>query len=636
MITTAGFRDALEIGREGRYDIYDLFLERPAPLVERRRREVPERVDASGAVLTPLDEEAVRQACAFFRAEGIEAVAIVFLHGYLNSAHEQRARDLVRQQLPDVAVAVSHQVAPEFREYERTSTTVANAYFQPLAARYLKGLGEGLGASGVRAPLHIMLSNGGSCSVDTAAEFPVRLVESGPCGGALAAAYWGKIAGRREVLAFDMGGTTAKAILTAGGDFALSSESEVARVYRFKKGSGLPLLVPVMDMIEIGAGGGSIARLNDMGLPVVGPESAGADPGPACYGRGGTQPPVTDADLVLGLLNADYFLGGSMVLDLEAAQRAVASLGAALNMSPERAAWGIHQLVDENMANAVRVHAAERGLDIRSHTLVATGGAGPVHACGLAQRLGLDAVIVPPAAGVGSAFGLMLAPILFDFVRTYVVRLEDLDIDELGNLLRVLEAEGRGIVEAAGVAAADIEVRRSADMRYVGQGFEIRVELPDVPFDERMASRIEEAFEAEYQRLYGRLCAGVPIESVHWRVAVSGPRPRPGRVEIRRDRSAGKASRRGRVHRRYERDQLEIRRDRSAGKARALKGRRRVVFAAGEGSLDVPVYDRYLLEEGFSIEGPAIIEEAESTTVVRPDWQCRVGENGELLLARPG
>ena len=308
LITTAGFRDALEIGREGRYDIYDLFLERPAPLVERRRRrEVPERVDASGAVLTPLDEEAVRQACAFFRAEGVEAVAIVFLHGYLNSAHEQRAQALVRRQLPDVAVAVSHQVAPEFREYERTSTTVANAYVQPLAARYLKGLEEGLGASGVRAPLHIMLSNGGSCSVDTAAEFPVRLVESGPCGGALAAAYWGKIAGRREVLAFDMGGTTAKAILTAGGDFSLASESEVARVYRFKKGSGLPLLVPVMDMIEIGAGGGSIARLSDMGLPVVGPESAGADPGPACYGRGGTRPTVTDADLVLGLLNADYF-----------------------------------------------------------------------------------------------------------------------------------------------------------------------------------------------------------------------------------------------------------------------------------------------------------------------------------------
>ena len=611
LITTAGFRDALEIGREGRYDIYDLFLERPTPLVERRRRrEVPERVDASGAVLTPLDEEAVRQACAFFRAEEVEAVAIVFLHGYLNSAHEQRARDLVRQQLPDVAVAVSHQVAPEFREYERTSTTVANAYVQPLAARYLKGLEEGLGASGVRAPLHIMLSNGGSCSVDTAAEFPVRLVESGPCGGALAAAYWGKIAGRREVLAFDMGGTTAKAILTAGGDFALASESEVARVYRFKKGSGLPLLVPVMDMIEIGAGGGSIARLSDMGLPVVGPESAGADPGPACYGRGGTQPTVTDADLVLGLLNADYFLGGGMVLEPEAAQRAVAGLGAALDMSTERAAWGIHQLVDENMANAVRVHAAERGLDIRSHTLVATGGAGPVHACGLAQRLGLDAIIVPPAAGVGSAFGLMLAPILFDFVRTYVVRLEDLDIDELGNLLRALEAEGRGIVEAAGVTAADVEVRRSADMRYVGQGFEIRVELPDSPFDERMTSRIEEAFEAEYQRLYGRLCVGVPIESVHWRVAVSGPRPRPGRVEIRRDRFAGKAG--------------------------ALKGRRGVVFAAGEGALDVPVYDRYLLEEGFSIEGPAIIEEAESTTVVRPDWQCCVGENGELLLARSG
>ena len=609
LITTAGFRDALEIGREGRYDIYDLFLERPAPLAERRlRREVAERVDASGAVLTPLDEGAVERACAFLKAAAVEAVAIVFLHGYLNPAHEQRALELVRRHLPEAAVSVSHRVAPEFREYERTSTTVANAYVQPLAARYLNRLAAGLQASGVQAPLHIMLSNGGSCSVDTAAEFPVRLVESGPCGGALAAAYWGEIAGAQEILAFDMGGTTAKAILTGDGGFSLASESEVARVYRFKKGSGLPLLVPVMDMIEIGAGGGSIAHLSDMGLPVVGPQSAGAEPGPACYGRGGTQPTVTDADLVLGLLNADYFLGGSMALDLDAARRAVAALGAALHMDPERAAWGIQQLVDENMANAVRVHAAERGIDIRSRTLVATGGAGPAHACGLAQRLGLDTVLVPPAAGVGSAFGLMLAPISFDFVRTYVVHLDDLDIARLGQLLHALEADGRRIVEDAGVAAADIQVRRSADMRYVGQGFEVRVDLPEAPFDRRMKGRIAAAFNLEYEGLYGRLCAGVAVESVHWRVRVTGPRPQPGRVQIRPAPGAGRSG--------------------------APAGPRAVVFDADEGPRQVPVYDRYQLQKGFCAEGPVIIEEAESTTVAPPGWRCRLGEDGMLLLER--
>ena len=609
LITTAGFRDALEIGREGRYDIYDLFLERPRPLAQRRlRREVGERLDSKGAVLVDLDEAEVREACAFLAAAGVEAVAVVFLHAYVNPDHERRAEELVRELVPDAAVSVSHRVAPEFREYERTSTTVANAYVQPLAAGYLKELDRGLEVVGVRAPLHIMLSNGGSCSVDTAAEFPVRLVESGPCGGALAAAYWGQLAGEEEVLAFDMGGTTAKAIITSGGHFPLASESEVARVYRFKKGSGLPLLVPVMDMIEIGAGGGSIAHLSDLGLPVVGPESAGADPGPACYGQGGEQPTVTDADLVLGMLNAGYFLGGTMTLDLDAARTAVAALGQRIDMTPEGAAWGIQQLVDENMANAARVHAAERGIDIRSHTLVATGGAGPVHACGLAQRLGLERVIVPPAAGVGSAFGLMLAPISFDFVRTYVRHLDDLEPTLLGELMAELEAEGRQIVAEAGVPEAETQVLRSADMRYAGQGFEIRFDLPEYGFDAAMVDRIQGAFDDEYLRLYGRLCDGVPVESVHWRVTVTGPRPDPGRMRIRRfDEGAA---------------------------AGVEKGTRPVLFDADAEAVAVPVFDRYLLEAGFTREGPLIVEEAESTTVVRPGWSCVIGADGEIRLDR--
>ena len=342
LITTAGFRDALEIGREGRYDIYDLFLKLPEPLVERRLRlEVRERLYARGDVMVPLNEEDVVKACDVLREARVQAVAIVFLHAYVNPDHERRAAEIVRRELPEVAISVSHRVAAELREFERASTTVANAYVQPLVEKYLSRLARGLKALGIAAPLHIMLSNGGSCSVQTAAEFPVRLVESGPCGGALAAAHCGNRAGYQRVLAFDMGGTTAKAILTDKGAFPITTESEVARVYRFKRGSGLPLLVPVLDMIEIGAGGGSIAHASELGLPAVGPQSAGADPGPACYPRGGCAPTVTDADLLLGYLNAEYFLGGQMALDVDRAARAVDEFARSAGLDRMRAAQGI-------------------------------------------------------------------------------------------------------------------------------------------------------------------------------------------------------------------------------------------------------------------------------------------------------
>ncbi|MBT3604588.1 MAG: hydantoinase/oxoprolinase family protein, partial [Candidatus Latescibacteria bacterium] len=479
LITTAGFRDALEIGREGRYDIYDLFLKLPKPLVPRQLRfEVQERLFARGDVMQPLCEEDVSLACDRISKAEVDAVGIVFLHAYVNPVHERLAAEIVRSRLPHVSLSVSHEVAPELREFERTSTTVANAYVQPLVQKYLNRLEDGLQALGLVAPLHVMLSNGGSCAVETACKYPVRLVESGPCGGALAAAHAGKKVGRKKVLAFDMGGTTAKALLGDDGDFPITTESEVAREYRFKRGSGLPLLVPVLDMIEIGAGGGSIAHANAMGLPAVGPESAGSQPGPACYGLGGKNPTVTDADLVLGYLNADYFLGGKMDLNLSESQEALQNLAGVLDLTPIETARGIHELVNENMANAARVHAAERGLDLDGYTLVATGGAGPVHACGVASRLGLHTVIVPPVAGVGSAFGLMLAPIAFDYARSYVTNLDDLDVQRVNTLYAEMENEGQGVLQGAGVAEDEVELNRAADMRYVGQGHEIRVDIP--------------------------------------------------------------------------------------------------------------------------------------------------------------
>ncbi len=607
LITTEGFRDALEIGREGRYDIYDLFLRLPEPLVERRLRlEVPERIKVTGEIVTPLDEEAVRNSCQILKDAGVNAIAICFLHSYVSPDHENRAAGIVREMLPDIALSVSHRVAPEMREYERTSTTVANAYVQPLTGRYLEGLEEGLRSSGLKGPLHIMLSNAGTCSVETARQFPVRLVESGPCGGALAARFWGRIAGEKEVLAFDMGGTTAKAVLSLGGEFPVATESEVARVYRFKRGSGLPLLVPVLDLIEIGAGGGSLARVNELGLPQVGPESAGAVPGPACYGGAMEEPTVTDADLHLGYLNRDFFLGGRMTLDVAAAEAALRRLADKMKIEVLRAAWGIHRLVNENMANAARVHAAERGVDLRIFTMVATGGAGPVHACGVAELLRVERVVVPPAAGVGSAFGLMLAPISFDFSRSYVVRLAELEMERLRKLFCELEEEGRKVVVAAGVAAQEISVTRTADMRYVAQGHEIRVNLPEETFEERSREGLYHAFEREYRRIYGRICPGVPVETVHWRVTVSGPEPTVTKVRT---------------------VQPSIGRE-------AKKGYRPAYFSSDAEPNETAVYDRYALESGFVVSGPAIVEEEEATTIVPPNWRLKVHGSGSLILSR--
>jgi N-methylhydantoinase A/oxoprolinase/acetone carboxylase beta subunit len=423
----------------------------------------------------------------------------------------------------------------------------------------------------------------------------------------LAAAYWGELAGFKAVLGFDMGGTTAKAILSrGGGQFPITTEAEVARVHRFKRGSGLPLLVPVLDMIEIGAGGGSIAHLNQLGLPAVGPQSAGSTPGPAAYNLGGTEPTVTDADLILGYLNPDYFLGGEMQLSLEQAKAAIEPLAQTLDMPVARLAWGIHQLVNENMASAARVHAAERGLDIRAYCLVATGGAGPVHACGVARRLGIRQVVVPPAAGVGSAFGLLLAPISFDFARGYVTRLTDLDLDRLQTLLTEMEAEGRRIVVAAGVAEAEVQITRTADIRYAGQGHDIQVPLPDIAFDAHFADQLQATFEAEYRRVYGRLCAGVPVQAVHWRVNVAGPSQRGAAVQPQQQRPVTTSV--------------------------TTSTLRQAIFEADTTSVVTPVYNRYGLAVGVTFAGPLIIEETESTTVVPPGWQVQVDAVENLVI----
>lgn len=602
LVTTRGFRDALEIGREGRYDIYDLRLELPAPLVERRLRvEVDERLNPDGGVREALSLASVDAACDVLRQAGVEAIGVCLLHAYANDAHERAVADRLSEAMPGVSVTLSSEVAPELREYERTSTTVANAYVQPLVSRYLRTLEAGLGELGISAPLHIMLSNGGTCSVETASRFPVRLVESGPCGGALAAAARGRSAGLDRVLAFDMGGTTAKAVLSDDGDFPVTTESEVARVYRFKKGSGLPLLVPVLDMIEIGAGGGSIAQTNALGLPAVGPESVGSTPGPASYGRGGSLPTVTDADLLLGYLNPDYFLGGEMSLSVDAARSAIDGVAGDFGGDHVRAALGIHQLVNENMANAARVHAAERGIDLRKFSLVATGGAGPVHACGVASRLGVDRVLVPPIAGVGSAYGLLLAPVAFDFARSYVCRLEDLDPGRVGAIIDDMTSAGETVVAEAGVEPAEMTRAFAADIRYVGQGHEIRVRLPEGAVDDGFVERLTAAFEAEYTRLFGRVCAGVPIEAIHWRVTVSGPTAEVDAAP--------------------------------PGPGDATSVTSRPVCFGPEGFVDTPVYRRYGLE-AERIQGPAIIEEAESTGVVAPGWAVDVLADGSLLIVK--
>jgi N-methylhydantoinase A len=601
MVTTRGFRDVLEIGREQRYDLYDLFLEMPAPLAPRARRwELNERVLADGSVDTPIDRDELRRLAREAREAGVEALAVCLLHAYRHPAHELVAREVLGEELPDVPLALSSEVAPELGEYVRTSTTVANAYVLPLIDRYLALLEDRLGRLRIEAPLHVMLSSGGLASVDTARRFPVRLCESGPAAGVLSAGFWGRRVERDPVLAFDMGGTTAKACLIEGGVPLVAREHEMARVYRFAPGSGLPIREPVIDLIEIGAGGGSIARVGVFGLPEVGPDSAGGVPGSACYGHGGTDPTVTDADLLLGYLDPDRFLGGEMVLDVEAARAALGTLAEGLGMSVEDAAVAVHRVVNENMAAAARMHATERGRDLRRCTLVATGGAGPVHAWGVARSLGVRTLVFPPLAGVASALGMLTAARSFDFVRSAPSALAEVDWELARSLIDELVEEGKTLVARAGGAPADMSVSLGADVRHRGQGDTIAVTLGEA-LEENAAGQVEAAFEDVYVAMYGRRPPGVDPELLSWRVRVSSPSP-------------------------------ELAADDGGRGATGARGRRAIWSPDGGGMVDAEVVERASLSPGDVVTGPAVVQEDESTVVIGAGGTGRVHPSGALVV----
>ena len=603
LITTRGFRDVIEIAREHRYDMYDLMLERPVPLAARDLRfEVTERVLADGSVMTPLAEDEVAEIADRLAALGVEAVAVCLLHSYRNAAHEKRIGEILAERAPDIPRALSHEVVPEIREYDRTSTTLANVYVQGIAESYLNRLRGRLDDLGMAGDLYVMQSNGGLCDVVAAARFPIRLVESGPAGGALAAARYGALLGEPDLLSFDMGGTTAKACLIADGEPLITPEFEVDRQYRFKKGSGLPVKVSVIEMIEVGAGGGSIARIDGLGRLTVGPDSAGADPGPVCYGRGGTMPTVTDADLVLGYLDPDFFLGGSMALDRDAAASAILeTIGTPRGIDATEAAWGIHRQVNEVMASAARIHAIERGQSIERFPLFAFGGAGPVHAYRVAEILKSPKAVFPLGAGVMSAVGFLTAPLGFDAVRSLPASLEDADWDAVAAAYEDMRRECDG--QAGGkIDPGTWRERLSADLCYHRQGHEMRVSLPDMPLNADAVPAIRRAFEDAYRAVYGHIMPDVGIDVLSWRLTVEGPKPALGLPEI-----TGKTG-------------------------EPLKGRRQAYMPDADGFVETPVYDRYALQPGIALTGPAIFEERESTVVVGPGAEITVDDSRNLIV----
>ncbi len=615
LLTTRGFRDVLEMGSEQRYDIHDLFLRFPVPLVPRHRRiEVGERLTSQGSVLAPLPDEEVRAGARTLVAEGVRSVAIAFLHSYVNREHEVRAAALVREVAPELAVSMSHAVAPELREYERTSTTVANAYIAPLVGSYLRSLTAQLAAVGIEAPLLLMLSDGGTTTERVAAELPVRILESGPAGGALAAAHQAAELGA-NVLSFDMGGTTAKVCLLRGGQPARTAVLEVARTERFKAGSGLPIRTPAIDLLEVGGGGGSIARVDRLGLLKVGPDSAGAKPGPACYprdGNGELLPTVTDAALVLGYLGADSFLGGRMTLDADAARRAIRErLAEPLGMSLEEAAWGVYSVVSESMASAARIHCIEHGVDPRSCVLFAFGGAGPMHAAHVARILRMPRAVCPAGAGVASAFGFLVAPLSFSESRSLPGLLDGADLARVHRALDEMAAGGRARLRDAGVADADVRIMREADCSLLGQSHELAVPVPDGQLDATALGTLGTSFRAAYRTRYGHPPpAGTPVQVLTWRVTA-----------VQRSRAAAPPS------------------DRPARDAPAAPAAPRTERAAyfpgpsGAGYVTTSVYRRADLPVGAAIAGPAIVEENEATTVVPPGRGAWIDPRGNLVIA---
>ncbi len=609
LVTTAGFGDTLLIRDEHRYDMYDLQIEFPAPPIPRALTfELDERTNARGEIVTEVSAASLAALADQIRAADVEAVAVCFLNSYVNASNEQAVAEHLRRDV-GVPVCISGEVSPQIREYPRMVTTACNAATMPVIGPYLDELQKWLSAEGFGGSVLMMLSNGGVVSADDAARFPIRLVESGPAAGALAGSWFARRHGLDRLLCFDMGGTTAKSCLIQHGEPELTNTFEVARIYRFKKGSGFPVSVPSVDLVEIGAGGGSLARVDDLGLLKVGPESSGADPGPACYGRGGERPAVTDADVLLGLLDPDWFLGGDMSLDASTARLAFAPLASALGLSVDDTAAGVHEVVNQNMAASSSMHGVEQGIDLRGVPLIAFGGAGPVHACGVAELLQSDTVIFPVNASVLSAFGTLVTPVRIDLGRSLVQPLDDSSPATLvarDALLATLQTEGRRVLSAAGVPEDQVRFRYGVDARYAGQGNEITIWVGEGERWPASAAEVHATFESEYRRIYGLAIPDVAIEAVTWRLSTyatativepsAEPLPIGGAV----------------VAHRY----------------------RPVAFARGVPAADVAVYRRETLPIGARFDGPCIVEERETTAVIRPGWSVEVGSDGSLIATR--
>jgi len=604
-ITTAGFEDVLEIGRELRYDIYDLFLTMPKPLVPRNLRYgVKERIDNKGNVLTAFDHAGLKNIMTKIVKEDIEAVGICLINSFANTDHEKNIGKYLDKNHPNIYYSLSCDIMPEIREYERSSATAMNAYVQPLTDQYLKKLKKDLTEKHFTGKLLIMNSSGRLTTIDGARKSPIQLLESGPAGGAMAGVHFGKQLGIKNLLCFDMGGTTAKASIIFEGQPEITNNFEAGRVKRFKKGSGLPVRIPVIDMIEIGAGGGSIARTDKLGLLTVGPDSASSTPGPACYDRGGEYPTVTDADLVLGYLNENFFLGGTMNLNREKAREAIEKhVAIPLNITIEEAAMGIHRIVNENMANAARVHILEKGMDPRFFSMIAFGGAGPVHAFGVAELINAPKLIIPVGAGVTSAVGFLLSPIAKENIRSHIKNLNDLNWNIVNKFLSDMESDTIQFLIESGEKKEDIKISRVVEMRYEGQGHEITIKLPSGTLNEINIPEIEKRFNEEYQFRYNRSIDNVALQMVTWKVLATGMHPK---LEVKN--SAFNQS-----------------------KKDPYKGTRKVFFQAS-GYLDCPVYDRYLLPPGFSDHGPMIIEEKESTSVIGLNAKVNIDQARNIIV----
>ena len=609
LLTTEGHRDALEMAYENRFEQYDINIDRPKPLVPRWLRiPIRERMNRDGEALIPLDEDSVKAAIGVLDAEKVESLAIGYLHAYANPAHEIRTAEIIASARPDLSITLASEVAPEIREYERLSTAVANAYVRPLMERYLRRLEKELAGLGLDCALLLITSGGGLTTLETAARFPIRLVESGPAGGAVLAASIARELGLDRLLSFDMGGTTAKMCLIDDYEPQAARTFEVDRSYRFKKGSGLPVRIPVIEMVEIGAGGGSIAHVDALGRLQVGPESAGADPGPSVYGHGGARATVTDADAVLGKITPERFAGGAMTLDLEAGRAAIArDVGAPLNFEGAMAAYAISEIVDENMAAAARAHAVEGGKDVSARAMIAFGGAAPLHAARLAEKLGISTIIVPADAGVGSAIGFLLAPAAFEIVRSRPMRLDTFAADEIARLIDEMRAEAEAVLRAA-VGDAPVSESVQAYMRYRGQGHEIAVAVDRGMIESKgAAEKIGAAFEESYAALYGRTIPGMEIEALTWSLTLTGPRP------------AAPAKAAAPTLRRIEAEDF------------------RDVFSASRGKvLRYGFFDRARLQPGDALRGPALIVEDQTTTVVAAGFDAWVDASRNLILEKDG